>query len=627
MTISTVLDEKRVFTFFSEHLSRKSASEFRSALQNGDFGAFWRLWRQRVRNRAGRLRLETLRKRLDWGLPAQNAQSPLADPALTFSPNTPFEATRAFYADLLDAALHIDSVSGSIFVEQLQNVLTLMNDALALDVNAPERQLVLGEMALLLGLLYPEISPFSRCADRARRAVNDSIRTNFDAVGFPPVERLGEFRPLMASYTRTLTLAERVDWPLLSVGAQKRLEWAALALCRLTGFDGRMAFEPSASKMSAKNARTLLDFYTELFRFDRDATDRAAVAAMVARISALAGEKGESEQWRSETGDSESVAAPWIVSRDSTLAVLRGSWEPDASSLVVAVDSDRTESASSPHRVGGRTDRRIRTECRVGGRTVFSGVWDLAVRLDGKTLEAAGDWENVCEESSAERLYWELSLSLAHGFRVERQFLLAPNERIALLADSVIGPEGGRLGDNRCGGRLEYKSRLTLNGAFDFFADGQGREALGCFGGQRRPFVRVFPLTLSEWKQDSSRGEFFVENDAAILTAVENGVENVPAIYAAYCFDLDRKRLSRPFTWRRLTVGRNREKASDTEAVGFRYQAGNGHYLFYKSLADPVPRSVLGEHFDQEFVFARFIPDGKTEPILEVEWEDDTDSA
>ena len=671
----TVLDTNRVLSFFSEHLSRKSPQPLRSALQHGDFDTFWQLWTPRVRDRVKRLGLETLRERLDWGVLTQPSKTAHTGATEPFSPGEPFEATCAFYADLLDAALHIDTMDAAIFVEQLQNAFVLMNDALALETDAPERQLVLGEMALLFGLLYPELAPFGRCAERARRVMNDSIRTNFDTVGFPPVERLAAFRPLLASYTRTLELAERLDVPLLSTGAQKRLEWTALALCRLTGFDGRLAFEPASGqvgKISVQSARALLDFFTELFRFDRDPTDRAAAAATAARIAVLAGEKGKAEQWRAESGDSDSVTAPWLVSRNSTLAVLRTGWEPETPTLVAAVDAKESQAISPEKKRLERTDGSIRTECRIGGRTIFSGVWDLTVRLGGTTLQAAGDWESVCEEASSQRLYWELALPLERDFRVERQFLLVPNEGIALLADSVIGPDGDRLdsghGENRHRGRLEYESRLTLAPSLDFIMptlpishsisrlpagnggvsdrlteklkwnrysfDAEGREVLGCFGEPGRPFVRMFPLALSEWKHDSSKGDFLIENGTAILTAIansavnatngvendaENSAANGQALYAAYCFDFDRKRLARPFTWRRLTVGRNREKTPDSEAVGFRYQAGNGHYLIYKSLADPVPRSVLGEHFDQEFVFARFIPDGKTEPILEIE--------
>lgn len=581
-------DERRVLAFFSERLSPKASPKLRQAARRGDFATLWPLWTATVRERVDLLRLETLRERLDWAVPSRTDSS---GAGTNSNSEEPFGAILAFYAELLDSAVAIGSVPPTLWVEQLTGALLLIAEAAALDTKPLERQMILGEWRLLLGLLYPELRPFDRFPAQARRSINDDLPRYLDATGFPSVERLSDFRPLLAVWTRSLTLAERVDWPLLSAASQKRLEWAALALCRMTRPDGGWAFEAPGRDDSPVSKRRLFDFYTELFRFDRDATDRPAAFPTLRRLAASADEKARAEAFRRES-DSDALTAPWCVSRDSTLAVLRGSWEPDSASLIAAIRSD---------------DRRIQTECSVGGETIFSGTWDLTVRLDGRTLAPVGDWESVCEEAGDERVYWELSLPLEKGVRVERQFLLVPDDGIVLLADAILGAEGRK---------LEYASRLPLAESVSFKPDAEGREIAGTVNrrGKESPLLRLFPLSLSEWRGGSA-GDFVLEDGAATLTALERG----PSLYAAFVFDLNRKRLSKPFTWRRLTVGREREKVSDAEAVGFRYQTGNDQYLIYKSLADPVPRSVLGEHFDQDFIFARFKPDGETETILEVE--------
>jgi hypothetical protein len=162
---------------------------------------------------------------------------------------------------------------------------------------------------------------------------------------------------------------------------------------------------------------------------------------------------------------------------------------------------------------------------------------------------------------------------------------------------------------------------------------------------------RVFPLGLGEWRSDRRQGDLRVVEDQrhagnghstnghtgnghaheCMASDDQTAVSGLHLeltsratgrrLYAPWFIDLEAKRLSRPFTWRSLTVGEERAIVPADTAVGYRVQCGKSQWLVYRSLGPIGNRTVLGKNMMSDFLLARFKPAGDTQPLIEVEVE------
>ena len=57
-------------------------------------------------------------------------------------------------------------------------------------------------------------------------------------------------------------------------------------------------------------------------------------------------------------------------------------------------------------------------------------------------------------------------------------------------------------------------------------------------------------------------------------------------------------------------------------AVGYRVQVGRAQWLFYRSLAPPANRSVLGQNLTAEFFAGRWNRDGSITELIRIEGEE-----
>ena len=80
--------------------------------------------------------------------------------------------------------------------------------------------------------------------------------------------------------------------------------------------------------------------------------------------------------------------------------------------------------------------------------------------------------------------------------------------------------------------------------------------------------------------------------------------------------DLNSKRLKRPLTWRRLTVGENVKGLSRDVAVGYRVQVGDEQWMIYRSIDRVANRSVLGHNTFGSFVCGKIDDKGNVKEIL-----------
>ena len=127
------------------------------------------------------------------------------------------------------------------------------------------------------------------------------------------------------------------------------------------------------------------------------------------------------------------------------------------------------------------------------------------------------------------------------------------------------------------------------------------------------------PLAAPEWRREPSDVELEVVDDRLILSLQSTGKRH----YLPLWIDLEPRRFRKPFTWRRLTVARDRVIEGVNDSVGYRVQSGDEQWLFFRALAPRVPRTVLGEHLNCEFFAGKFRNDMPMDELLRVEAADD----
>ena len=125
----------------------------------------------------------------------------------------------------------------------------------------------------------------------------------------------------------------------------------------------------------------------------------------------------------------------------------------------------------------------------------------------------------------------------------------------------------------------------------------------------------VMPLLLPEWRADPRGGSLREESGQLMLTQECQA----SALCCPLFLDLDSKRTAKERTWRQLTVAEWMEVMPRDVAVGFRAQSGSDQWLFYRSLAPPGNRTVLGHNIAGEFTAGRFRSNGKYDEWIEIE--------
>jgi hypothetical protein len=246
----------------------------------------------------------------------------------------------------------------------------------------------------------------------------------------------------------------------------------------------------------------------------------------------------------------------------------------------------------------------LQMEFTLGKQPVFSGNWAIGIAFDGTPTVAVSAYEELCWVSDADVDYLELGIALSHGLRLERHIVLARQDRLLFLADVVLGSRPGS---------LEYSGRLPLADGNGFQVAGENREGLLTHG--RNRLAKVLPLALPEWRND--RGVGNLRQSGAELELQMHGPSC--RLFAPLFFDLERRRFSRPCTWRQLTVAESSIVQPPESAVGYRAAVGKQQWLIYRSLTEKANRSVLGHNLSTEFLFARFRRDGEVEGLIEVE--------
>ena len=245
----------------------------------------------------------------------------------------------------------------------------------------------------------------------------------------------------------------------------------------------------------------------------------------------------------------------------------------------------------------------LEIELQSGREKLWSGVWDWRVSLDGEPLTGRSGWEEVCWVCDADVACLELQMRLSAGFRLQRQVILARRDRFLLLADAVFGTRRGE---------LAYQSRLPLGPGVELRRSSATREGFIKAG---RCQALVLPLSLPEWRAEQRVGELVEEGQNLAWSYGGEG----RALYAPLFFDLHPQRMTRPCTWRQLTVAESRCNQPRDVAAGFRVMVGRHQWLIYRALGRTANRTVLGHNLSSEMLVGRFRSTGLVDPLVEIE--------
>lgn len=453
-------------------------------------------------------------------------------------------------------------------LEQLRKT---AEDARAMDDSGRllEQQWLAVELPLVLASQFPELDDCAVLMTWASQQLSDAIDQWLDGEGLLHASLWPYAAELFACWTRSMAMVNEVDRQAVPDVTRAQYQWLVRQMFRLRRTDGSLVFsEPSSPPLPD----ALVDLALSL------ASDGTSY---VLSDQLRAGPSRDAEKPRRRLPPL-SLESEWAAA-----AVVRSDWSRRPIQLAVTY-----------------AHREIRCEFNHSGHTLWSGLWQPTVQVDGRLWEPASDWEQICWESDSDGDYLELEMTYREGGKVQRQMYLAREDQFLFVADAVLGTQPGH---------IEYASCLPLRRDVAFVpADETNEGDLMC---GRLRMARVMPLALPEWRCETTSGQLEPLDDGLALRQQGRGQR----LCAPWFFDLNRRRLRRQFTWRRLTVAERLEIQRPDVAVGYRVQAGSQQWLIYRSLAACGNRSLLGQNFSTEFVLARFTPEGETEKLIEIE--------
>jgi hypothetical protein len=435
------------------------------------------------------------------------------------------------------------------------------------------------ELGLWLAGLFPDMPRWIGHFAAGREALTHGICELTDGEGMPSEQHLPLMRPLLACWTRCLSLAEWAGQKscLHTEGTQQAV-WLLRQAILLTRPDGRQVLgDGSAGSWNPALFRGALQLLPSA------TNNRLALQLLPEGEKLVRGLRISSHKKK--------LPPASTISEWAELAVLRSSW---------SVNSPQYSLTFGRGQIAG--------ELSVRQHPVWSGNLLPEIRIDGENRQAAGDITMACQFQDKEVDYVELQWDLCDQWQVQRQVLLARDEQLLFVADAILGTKAAR---------IEYRQQLPLCGDIAFQPAQETREGtLRC--GQHH-VARVLPLALGEWRSQPVQGQLLGDTSGLVLEQQSQ----TSALFCPLLLDLSRRRRDLPLTWRSLTVGEDRQRQPPHVAVGYRAQIGRRQWLIYRSLAGRACRTVLGQHFQYEFVVGRLARKGEFDTLVQIEAADE----
>lgn len=266
-------------------------------------------------------------------------------------------------------------------------------------------------------------------------------------------------------------------------------------------------------------------------------------------------------------------------------AVMRSSWNVNSQAIYV--------------------DHSQELKIEIDGRNgiVTTCVCEPRITINQIPAERLTQWRATCWFSDEDADYLELEAEYSLDTKIQRQIVLAREENVILFADAVLTEECNE---------VAYQCDIEIPDRCQFFESEEYHEG---FVMGSEPEALVLPLELGEWK-DGSVNNGLCRTESGFQYSIQ---DRRGAVYAPLMFSLSRDSGAEPYTWRSLTVAESLRTLSHREAVGYRVQLNDAHWMIYRSLVSAASRSVLGQNTTEEFLFGIVGSDGEFHQYVGVE--------
>lgn len=469
------------------------------------------------------------------------------------------------------AAWVAEAVSAESWWELLERLARNVDEAsgLALDDHPTTHQLVAGETALVLAYQFPELKVPRDLGLRGAQAVSTGLVELNDGQGLVHADCFGLHRMLLGCWTRSVFLCRRIKQVKLTSEARTQYAWAVRGALRMARSDGTGVFSQVSD---CAHFRPLLEASLSAGGNEED----EAIYAL------LRGPKRK-KRFFDLTPNDTSYYSEWAAA-----ALMRSDW---------SLGSIR-QSILFPR-------ENVRMELEANERVLWSGDWDFEVRRDGTLLRPVSEWAEVCWTTDESGDYLELEVHLEKDVRVQRAIFLAKEDRFVYLADTILNDSSGEA-------TWDYRGLLPTADRTFFVPAKESNEG---FLKHDRPAALVLPLALCEWRADPGRRGFLKDTPEGLAFGrTARGTSVVVPLF----FDLEAKRMHKPFTWRHLTVAESLKIQPEDRALGWRVRIGDDQWLIYRSISNSGNRTVLGHNLSSEFLIARFDEQGEVETLVEI---------
>ncbi|WP_425618343.1 hypothetical protein NA78x_002048 [Anatilimnocola sp. NA78] len=441
-------------------------------------------------------------------------------------------------------------------------------------------QLILGcELPLVLARLSPDPKLAASLRKTALSTEARLATACLDQFALPKTNVRELLRPWLASLVRSHELLQGSETQ-FSETARERLERMARHAIRLSRPDGGFVLQPTAGTPADREFMTAIVLATK----------------STPPIAELAFGKH-----RTEPKPIKGMPAAPLYSPQASLGVLRNRW--CAPQLQATADFARPQ---------------VSLDLSSGNQPLLHGEWTVEISINGQVTTPVGPWTEVCWHTDNDCDYLEIEQKLSGGWLLQRHMLLVRRDECLLLADSLLNDENKVTPANALDTslpipRLEYATNIPLAPQVSFVPQAESREGhLVC---NKKPLAVVMPLAMPEWRKQPMTGELLSQNGNLRHTLKANARN----LFAPLWLDLSPSRFKNPVTWRQLTIGESLLVQPRDVAVGYRIQSHYTQWLLYRSLAWRGNRTVLGKNFATDFVCCRFLPNGETQDILEVQ--------
>lgn len=429
------------------------------------------------------------------------------------------------------------------------------------------------ELPLTLGHVFANAQVADQLRETGRDQLEQSLTLLVNEHGMAEQIPLNELLPLLACWTRSLSLAAEMSKHAISKPVRRRFRSYLLQLLRFLQADHRMPTEQPLEEADRRDRKSLLRQAARLVGYSSLKQARSRARKVTYHGAPAGPARG---------------TPTLFVSDVARYALLRSS---PAGDVTLACDY-------SSHPMVWELS---------GRKSWLRGDCHPTIVLHGQPVTFSKPWHCEFEYSDEDVDCVELETNLTDSWKLQRTLLLGKKDRVLFVADAVLGEAAAP---------IEYECVWRVPPEVTVHAAEATREVRLQ---SKRASALMVPLAAREWRLDSAAQQLV---PSELGTTVRQDVVGT-VLYCPVFVDLDTKRSRQECTWRQLTVAEALQPVPADRAVGYRIRLGRDQFVLYRSFTRFGNRTFLGINTSAEFHLSRLRMDGTNEPLLEVVVSDD----